>query len=121
MTPANASVAALLAEIEAGNGLSLSAAARLFPGRRGATVNPSTVFRWVTRGTRLPNGDVVRLDAVRVGGRWLTSRAAVARMIAALTTGADPLSGGPVQPVRTPTDRQKAAARAAEQLKRMGA
>jgi hypothetical protein len=39
----------VLAEIQAGEGLSLAAAGRLFPGHRGGrAVDPSTVFRWVT-------------------------------------------------------------------------
>jgi hypothetical protein len=41
------------------------------------TVNPSTTFRWVTNGAKGPGGRVVKLEAVRVGGRWITSRAAL--------------------------------------------
>jgi len=47
----------VLTEIQSGGGLSLSAAGRLFPGHRGnGTVDPSTVFRWLTKGTRQPTG-----------------------------------------------------------------
>jgi hypothetical protein len=119
MMPVIATVIAVLAEIEAGDGLSLTAAARMFPGCRGAAaVNPATIFRWATKGVRLPSGTRLKLEAVRVGNRWLTSRAAVRRMITALTTAADP---APAAPVRSLTDRQKASARAAEMLERMGA
>jgi len=114
------SVPEVLGEIQAGGGLSLSAAGRLFPGHRGGTsVDPSTVFRWVTKGTRTAGGRVVKLEAVRVGGRWLTSRGAVTRFVAALTEAASP-AGEATAPSRTPQQRQKAAQRAAAALERWG-
>jgi hypothetical protein len=112
----------VLTEIQSGGGLSLSAAGHLFPGHRGnGTVDPSTVFRWVTRGTRTANGQAVKLEAVRVGARWLTSRSAVARFVTALTTAADPGTESSEPPSRTPATRQKASEQAARQLERMGA
>ncbi len=113
----------LLTEIQAGEGLSLSAAGRLFPGHRGnGTVDPSTVFRWVTKGMRTTDRRVVKLEAVRVGGRWLTSRGAVARFVSALTAAAAPTSGTTVTPApRTPAARRTASELAAQELKRMGA
>jgi hypothetical protein len=109
----------VLAEIHAGDGLSLSAAGRLFPGHRGGTsVDPSTVFRWVTRGTRTPGGVFVKLEAVRVGVRWLTSRGAVARFVAALTAASGPAPVAPPVPV-PPLNRR--AEKAAAALKAMGA
>jgi hypothetical protein len=112
----------VLAEIQSGDGLSLAAAGRLFPGHRGSpAVDPSTVFRWKAKG--LPaGGRTVKLEAVRVGGRWLTSGAAVARFVAALTAAAappDPVSSQPA--TRTPTARRRAAEKAAAALKAMGA
>ena len=81
----------VLTEIESGEGLSLSAAGKLFPGHRGGKrVDPSTVFRWVTKGAKTPSGAAVALEAVRVGGRWLTSRGAIARFVSALTPHAEP-------------------------------
>ena len=84
------------AEIQAGGGLSLSAAGRLsdFPGHRGnGTVDPSTVFPLAHEGDAvLPDG---RVDSWRPSvwaGGWLTSRGAVARFVAALTTAADSTS-----------------------------
>jgi hypothetical protein len=112
----------VLAEIQAGDGLSLSAAGGMFPGHRGGkSVDPSTVFRWVTRGTRMTSGRAVKLEAVRVGARWLTSRGAVARFVAALTTAADPTTATSPPATRTPAARHKASERAAEKLERMGA
>jgi hypothetical protein len=43
----------------------------------------STLFRWMKRGVR-----GVRLEAVRVGGGWFTSREAVRRFIVATTAAA---------------------------------
>ena len=117
-------VSQILTEIQSGGGLSLSAAGRLFPGHRGnKAVDPSTVFRWVTRGLPSPDGQVVRLEAVRVGGRWLTSRGAVARFVAALTPAPDTPPAGPACPPRTRSSaaRRKASERAAAELERMGA
>jgi hypothetical protein len=60
--------------------ISLSAAAAMLPpGRRGRPVSISCVFRWITKGVRLPSGEVVYLEALRVGGRWLTSVEALQR------------------------------------------
>lgn len=109
----------VLAEIQSGEGLSLSAAGRLFPGHRGgSSVDPSTVFRWVTKGTRTPGGHIVKLEAVRVGVRWLTSRGAVARFVAALTDAANP---APSAPPATGTPSTRRAEKAAAALKAMGA
>lgn len=116
------SVPDVLSEIQSGDGLSLAAAGRMFPAHRGpGAINPSTVYRWATSGAKEPSGRLVKLEAVRVGGRWLTSRAAVARFVAALTAAAAPTST-PAPPItRTPAARQKAADRAAAKLKAMGA
>ncbi len=112
----------VLAEIQVGDGLSLSAAGRLFPGHRAnGTVDPSTVFRWLTKGMRTPAGAVVKLEAVRVGGRWLTSRGAVARFVAALTAAAAPMPAPTTPAARTPAARRRASETAAETLKKMGA
>lgn len=116
------SVPDVLSEIHRGEGLSLAAAGRLFPGHRGGnSVYPSTVFRWVVKGSRTPTGASVRLDAVRVGGRWLTSRAAVARFVAALTAAVDPAPTDSTPAVRPPSARRKSADRAARELERRGA
>jgi hypothetical protein len=108
----------VLTEIQGGQGLALSAAGRLFPGHRGGTaVDPSTVFRWVTKGANTPSGGPVRLEAVRVGGRWLTSQGAVARFVAALTAAADP---SPTPAPRSPAARRRASERAGERLAKAG-
>jgi hypothetical protein len=112
----------VLAEIQSGEGLSLSAAGRLFPGHRGgASVDPSTVFRWVTKGTKTARGQVVKLEAVRVGTRWLTSRGAVARFVAALTAASDSAPAAAPPTTRTPAARRRAVEKAVTTLEAMGA
>jgi hypothetical protein len=119
-TPQEA-VPQVLAEIQAGDGLSLSAAGRMFPAHRGeGTIDPSTTFRWVTRGSRATDGRLVKLEAIRVGARWLTSRAAVARFVQALTATAALETTSTPAP-RTAAARRKASESADAELKRRGA
>lgn len=98
--------------------LTLAAAARLMPpGRGGRPCHLSTVFRWITEGAKGPDGRTVRLDAVRLGGKWITSVESLERFAAALTPD---LTG---QRPRTPMSasrRQAAAQRAGNQLQKMG-
>ena len=93
------------------------AARRLPPGRRDRPVSLSCVLRWVLEGAPGPDGQRVRLEAQRVGGRWLTSVEALARFAAALTP---PLSDKPVSSTRTPTQRKRASARAGKKLQQVG-
>jgi hypothetical protein len=112
----------LLSEIQTGQGLSISAAGRGFPGHRGNnSIDPSTIFRWIKKGARAVDGTVVKLAALRVGGRWLTSKSAVARFVEALTAAADPGENSSAPMLRSPTERQRASVRAAAFLKSKGA
>jgi hypothetical protein len=121
-TPANEPVPLVLSEIQSGDGLALSAAGRLFPAHRGdGTVGPSTVFRWLTKGAKSTGGQLVKLEAVRVGGRWLTSRGAVARFVQALTVAGTPASATPAPVSRSLSARQKASERAGRELEKRGA
>jgi hypothetical protein len=62
--------------------VTLVEAARLVPpGRGGRPTHLSTLLRWITRGVR-----GVRLEAVRLGGRWVTSKEALQRFADRLTT-----------------------------------
>ena len=55
--------------------LSLNDASRLLPaGRSGKRCHFSTVLRWILKGTKALDGSIVKLDALRLGGRWITSR-----------------------------------------------
>lgn len=98
--------------------LTLSQAARLLPpSRHGSPVTLSCLLRWVLTGIRLPDGAVVRLEAVRLGGRWLTSREALQRFAVAQTPRLDdPSQRAP----RSPGARTRASQRAARALERLG-
>jgi hypothetical protein len=98
--------------------LGLAAAARAFPGFRGAgTIAPSTIFRWITKGVTIPSGNRVRLEAARLGHRWVTSKEALARFAEVLTAAALPT--GDVA-IRSPSVRQRDNDRAEKELDEMG-
>lgn len=97
--------------------LSLAAAARsLPPSRRGRPVTVSCLMRWISDGVRLPSGAVVRLEAVRMGGRWLTSTEALRRFALSQT----PAFNNPSPMPRSASASQRAADRANRQLERIG-
>jgi hypothetical protein len=99
--------------------MGLAQAARRIPsGRRDRPVNPSTLFRWVHDGVKLPTGSVVRLEAVRMGGRWLTSLEALQRFAEAQTPRLDGQAEAPA--LRTPAARRRASERAAAELDKAG-
>jgi hypothetical protein len=105
-------------DLSAESALSLSQAARLLPpSRRGRPATLSCLLRWVLDGVRTPDGRRVRLEAVRLGGRWLTSREALQRFAEAQTPALDS-DIGPTY--RTPAARQRASERAAAELERVG-
>src|SRR5262245_7138030 len=63
---------------------SMPALARLLGQLKGGRpVHPSTPYRWATRGVRLPDGSRLRLEAVVLCGKPVSSRAALLRFIAA--------------------------------------
>lgn len=110
---------AVIDEIMAGSGKSCTGAARHFPAHRGEgdSLDPSSVWRWMTRGISLPDGRRAKLEAARIGGRVLTSEQAIRRFISAQ------IADGPAEPTptpRTPRQRERAAERAGEQLERIG-
>jgi hypothetical protein len=96
--------------------LSLSAAARMLPpGRRGRPVTLSCLLRWVLDGVKTPQG-VVRLEAFRLGGRWITSVEALERFADRQT----PKPGAAVATPLSASKRQRASERAAKELERAG-
>lgn len=104
--------------------VSLAQVGRRFPkSRRGksAHLTPSAVWRWVVHGISAGNGQRIRLEAVFVAGRWLTSLEAIDRFVAAqqpATTSPDP--GSPVPPLQSPAARRRAAEQAGLDLERKG-
>jgi hypothetical protein len=90
-------------------------------GRKGKPCHFSTVLRWILGGVRGPAGDLVKLEAIRLGGRWVTTQGAFQRFVAKLTPNSN--NGGeapePV-PVRSPAARQRSSERAAKKLEAGG-
>jgi hypothetical protein len=92
-------------------------AAQLLPSNRaGKRVAFSTIWRWVLKGVRAIDGRLVKLEAARVGGRWLTSRQALERFSAALT----PTNDAGAEPIRTPTAQKRASDIAKKKLEKLG-
>lgn len=87
----------LAAEIIAGDAITVLDIARQF------NVSPSTVFRWMMRGLPDNRGERVRLQAIRRGKIWLTSRAALQRFLTSLPQSA---TAPAAPPIRTPARRQ---------------
>jgi hypothetical protein len=97
--------------------LSLREAAKLLgPARQGRPVSFQCLLRWVLDGTRSPSGETVKLEAVRLGSRWVTSKEALQRFAEALTPQA---RGNPV-PTRTARQQRRGAEKAERDLERMG-
>ncbi|MFL5242530.1 MAG: DUF1580 domain-containing protein [Gemmataceae bacterium] len=77
----------------------------------------STVFRWVTKGVPGPTGARVRLEALRVGGKWVTTRTALQQFAEATTPR---LEGEQTPLARSESKRRAASERAAEALEIAG-
>jgi hypothetical protein len=94
-----------------------AATALVPPGRNGKRCHLSTLLRWIVEGVKGPDGGRVRLEVVRLGGRWVTSREALQRFAERLTPRLDgPAPAAPLPPAR----RRAAAARDAAELDRVG-
>jgi hypothetical protein len=94
-----------------------AACALVPPGRNGKRTHLSTLLRWILSGARGPGGERIRLEAARLGGRWVTSREALQRFAEALTpAGAGETPAAP----RTAGARRRASDRAAAELSRLG-
>ena len=87
------------------------------PARSGKRTHLSTLLRWILTGAKAPDGTRVKLEAVRLGGRWMTSREALQRFAEALTPS---LSDTPALPIpRAPTARRRASERAEAELNKL--
>jgi hypothetical protein len=92
-------------------------AGRSTPNGRGGTVSPETVWRWASRGVLDKAGENVRLESVRIGGRFVTSKEAIQRFFMAINETPEPEQK---KPTRTPTKRKAASDRAAKKLESAG-
>lgn len=79
-------------------------------------VGGNTIWRWLSKGVRAPNGRVVKLEALRIAGRYYSSREALGRFISAQQETT--VAGLPAS--RPPATRQRESDRAAEELKAAG-
>jgi hypothetical protein len=97
--------------------LSLALAAKTVPpARSGKVTHLSTILRWIRQGAPGPDGKRVKLEAIRLGGRWMTSREALQRFGERLTPELRkaPNNGRP------PATRERASKRAERQLEKLG-
>jgi hypothetical protein len=114
----------LLEEIEAGQGETLTIAARRLPRtRKNKPVTLSCLFRWIMTGVIGLDGQRVYLEAARLAGRWVTTPKAIRRFVAAQTPAdrGDPERLGSPTALRcSPSKRLKAAKRAGVELEKHG-
>jgi hypothetical protein len=77
-------------------------------------VAPATIARWAARGVKVPDGRRVKLEVVRVAGRYATSWPAVVRFLAAQ----QPADAAPAP--RSPAQQRRSSERAADELAKSG-
>jgi hypothetical protein len=76
-------------DLKSETAIGLHKAAALYPSfREGKPTHISTPLRHITKGTKLPSGEIVRLEGARLGGRWITTVEAVQRFVEKLTQAA---------------------------------
>ncbi len=93
-----------------------AAIAKLVPSHRDkAHVNASTVFRWIVRGVKTAGGEVIKLEAIKVGSFWRTSLEAIDRFSKKLTEASMPADAPPSPPLSTPKQQRSAAVRASRE------
>jgi hypothetical protein len=108
----------LLEEIEAGQGETLTRAARRVPRtRQDRPVTLGCLLRWINSGVLGPDGQRIRLEAARLAGRWVTTPGAIRRFVAAQTPRLDAVV---TDAPRSPGKRQRAAERAGRELDSIG-
>ena len=96
----------------------LAELARQLPGSRGKSrMHPATLFRWAAHGVRLPNGETLFLESVRLGNRFISSLPALSRFCEKLAAARQ------ASPLATPAPQaasvDHAAARAAGERLRL--
>jgi hypothetical protein len=108
----------VLEEIEAGQGETLSRAARRVPRTRlDRPVTLSCLLRWITSGVIGPDGQRVYLEAARLAGKWVTTPGAIRRFAQAQTPR---FAAEPAAALRSPSQRGRASERAAKHLEQAG-
>jgi hypothetical protein len=68
------------------NVVSLTQAVKKLPKlRNGKAIHVSTVYRWINAGKQAPDGTIVRLESLKIGGASCTSTEALQRFFDRLT------------------------------------
>lgn len=60
----------------------------LIPKFTGKPVSAPTIYRWVAKGLRVRDGSRVKLEAIRIGREFITTKQAVHRFLGELTARA---------------------------------
>ena len=82
---------------------------------RGRMVHAATLYRWRDKGVHIGKGRPrVKLEAIRIGGEFYTSKEAVLRFLQQINSTPDPVTA------ETPTQRNRRAVNAGEELERLG-
>jgi hypothetical protein len=92
------------------------ATGRLPRSRTGKSIHISALYRWVQRGLRAYDGQVVRLETIKIGGTTCTSLEAMQRFFERLSRPTPIVA----PPMRTNRQRMLAVRRANEELERAG-
>lgn len=99
--------------------LTINEACHLLPrGRKGSKPHFATVYRWIVDGVKSADGTVVKLEAARIGAKWVTSKEALTRFVDRL--GRSSSANTDETPTRRPSIRQKASERAEKRLTAKG-
>lgn len=101
--------------------LSLSQAAKRFPGRGRKNVSATSIRRWIGRGVPGPNGQRIRLRAVRLASQLLTSDLWIQEFLDQLATSEIAPTSTPVSPPPNSKRWLREAERAGRRLQEMGA
>jgi hypothetical protein len=99
--------------------MSFAAVSREYGQSGGAPINASTPFRWATKGVKTSDGRTIKLEAVKLGSRWITSKEAVERFVARTTAASMPPEDNSPAP-RSPAARDRAATAAEAELDALG-
>ncbi len=102
--------------------VSLNDIARRCPRGRASTsshaAHRTTVLRWIIRGVTVKTGAAkVKLEAVRIGKRWVTSEEAYSRFVTACGAAAGVVTTPPV--TRSPAATRRASERADREIDRL--
>ncbi len=81
-------------------------------GTGGKPCNFTTAWRAVTQGHLLPDGSKLALEAVRIGGQWVTSKQAVERWVSEMT------EKWTAEPCKTPVTTKREKSRRLEAAER---